>query len=111
MKDICAWTDNVYKNNANGLIQYALEKPYEEKDKIIMYLKNSNVIAYAAGIAKDVFSGKSIQGSLAYMSDGIFEWRSDIIYYADKYNLKLDDSFIEYVLNKIHEQFYNKSTS
>ncbi len=32
------------------------------------------------------------------MSDGKYEWRSDVIYYVDKYDMELPDEFIQHVL-------------
>lgn len=35
-----------------------------------------------------------------YYSDGKYEWNSAEIMYFEKYNLKLNDNFIQHVLNK-----------
>jgi len=32
------------------------------------------------------------------MNDGKYTWRSDVIYYFEKYNLKLPDEFVKEVL-------------
>lgn len=69
--------------------------PIEGKDKVLNYLKSGSVIAVAPGIPKDVLTGQKIPGDMTLQSDGEFEWRSEIAYYFDKYNLKLPDEFIE----------------
>jgi len=35
------------------------------------------------------------------MSDGKYQWRSDIIYYVEKYDLELPEEFVNYVLEQI----------
>ena len=79
------------------LIQSA---PCSKKEEILRHLKNGKEIAIAAGRARDIFTGKEIPGSLFAYSDGVFEWRSDEIYYFEKYNIKLEDEFIAHVLKK-----------
>lgn len=75
------------------------DTPITGKDKIIRHLRNGKSIAAAAGRARDVFTGEPIKGELLCLSDGEFEWRSDVIYYVDKYNLQLSGEFVEHVLN------------
>lgn len=37
------------------------------------------------------------------LEDDKYAWRSDLIYYFEKYNLKLDDDFIAHVMSKTSE--------
>ena len=45
-------------------------------------------------------TGKTINEELTFMTDGKYEWRSDIAYYVEKYNLRLSKDFEDYVLKK-----------
>lgn len=76
------------------------EREMEKKADILTYLKKVNVMAAAPGYAIDVFTGNRIQEPLYAYSDGEYIWRSDTIYYFDKYNLRLEDDFIEHVLKQ-----------
>ena len=70
------------------------------QQQIVEYLKQGKCIASAAGRAKDIFTGKTINEELTFMTDGKYEWRSDIAYYVEKYNLRLSKDFEDYVLKK-----------
>lgn len=72
---------------------------YEEKEKIIDYLKNGHVHMVTASLVKDVFTGKQTDIEKIFMDDGSYSWCSSIIYYVDKYNLKLPKEFEEHILN------------
>ena len=74
-------------------------EPVAEKQTILEYLKNGRKGATAAGFATDVITGERIPGEFCCFSDGKYGWRSDTIYYFEKYNLKLNDDFINDVLN------------
>ena len=75
-------------------------KPIKEKETVLKYLRNGKDTAAYAGIAKDILTGEEIPGQWLLLSDGVFEWSTDEIYYFEKYNIKLEDEFIEYVLKK-----------
>lgn len=77
------------------------DAPDKNKESILNYLKSGIVTAIAAGYANDVITGKGIDMPLEMMTDGVFAWRSDVIYYYQKYNMRLSDDFIEYVLEKL----------
>ncbi len=71
----------------------------ENKSKILNYLKNGRVIAAVPGIMMDVFTKANIVGVGEWVvrTDGIYEWDTLIIYYYEKYNLKLPKDFLEHI--------------
>lgn len=75
------------------------DTPLQNKSKILNHLKAGTVTAVAAGSAHDVLSGEVIDGELTLLTDGVYEWRSDILYYVDKYNVRLNDDFIQHVMS------------
>lgn len=97
MKQVCdvkkLFTDTEYIRGITS------DKPMKDKSKILQHLRSGTVTAAAAGHARDVFSGEVIDGELTYQTDGIYEWRSDIPYYVDKYNMQLNKDFVEYVMS------------
>ena len=87
----------IYKDEKNPSIYDLIqEEPIKNKEEVLEYLKKGKIVAYAPGRVKDVVSGKYIDGDLCCYTDGTYEWRSDTIYYFDKYNLRLDEEFILY---------------
>ena len=75
-------------------------KPYHGMKKVIDYLKNGQITYVTAMKNVDFYSGKTFSGFLCGMTDGQYSWNNALPYYIENYNLKLDDDFIEYVLNK-----------
>lgn len=81
---------SIYKNIS--------DTPIKRKEKILEHLKSGKVSAVAPSYIKDVIANKTVNKTLMMMNDGKYEWRSDVIYYFEKYNLKLSDDFIKEVL-------------
>ncbi len=104
MKDVCDIIKLSGDNGKQYLKSIISEKPRFNKDKILRHLKKGKVVAVAAGYAKDILTEQKINGEYTCMSDGVYVWRSDIIYYVERYNMKLYDDFEEYVTthNKTH---------
>lgn len=94
----------VYNNNELPSIMDLLEeKPIDNKEKVLNYLRNPKYqSAVAAGYAKDIFTGQRIPGEFCCCTDGKYGWRSDTIYYFDRYNMALPEEFIMHVLGKIN---------
>ena len=74
-------------------------KRYEGQDKIIQYLKNGKCTMASPGRAVDVITGEVIDIEVIFMNDGKYSWTSTLIYYVEKYNLRLPLEFEKYVLN------------
>ena len=96
----------IYKEFYNG--EYELpsirdaiyQDTVSNKRTLVSYLKKGKPFAAAPAINKDVLSGERIPGELLMLTDGVYEWRSDLVYYIEKYNLKLPDDFIKHVLDQ-----------
>lgn len=76
-----------------------INKPMKDKDKIIDYMKKCDVIAVAPGTLIDVIDNSTRISKVALMTDGKYEWRSDLIYYVEKYDMELPAEFIQHVLS------------
>lgn len=83
-----------------SLKDYFQNESYNEKDKIIKYLSNGKSVLASPEIHKDIVTGAKIPLKLEIMTDGKYTWSTEIIYYVDKYNLRLKKEFEEYVLNQ-----------
>lgn len=100
MKRICKDKEIFTHKNVNYIKSHCSPLPEEEKAIILNYLRHSTITAIAPGIAKDILTGETIDGPLTCMTDGVFEWRSDIIYYFEKYDIELSSAFLSYILGK-----------
>ncbi|MCH5299014.1 MAG: hypothetical protein J1E96_04540 [Ruminococcus sp.] len=69
--------------------------PHPDKEKILVFMKSADVKGVSPAILTDVISGERIKGELCFLASGNYNWRSDITYYFEKYNLKLPDDFVE----------------
>ncbi len=83
-----------------SITEYFEDSPYEGQDKIIEYLKTQGTCGYASGsFPKDFFTGEVICGVEEGLNDGEYSWVTSLIYYVEKYNLRLLPEFEQKVLN------------
>mgnify|MGYP001046517198 CR=1 FL=1 len=82
-------------------IKELINKPIKEKKKVIEYMKKCKVIGVAPAIVRDVINPENRIPELLLMTDGIYEWRSDIIYYVEKYDMELPEEFIQHILKQV----------
>lgn len=85
-------------NNLPSIYENISETPIKRKKEILDHLKSGEISAVAPSYIKDIISGKAINQELMMINDGKYTWRSDVIYYFEKYNLKLPDEFVKEVL-------------
>lgn len=88
----------IFGNDYPELRSLISANPIDGKAKVLRYMKKAKVIATAAGSAKDFLTGETIRQPLTCQSDGQYTWRSDIVYFFEKYNLELPEAFIQKVL-------------
>ena len=89
------------ENDVPSIKDLICDKPIVDKEKILKYLRSGTRGAVAAGYAKDVLTGDKIDGELCCYTDGKYAWRSDTVYYFEKYNIKLPEEFIKHALANI----------
>ena len=76
-------------------------KGIEHKKEICKYLRNGIVLAACGEVVKDVLHPeKGIAGTPDDMTDGKWIWPGDLAYYVENYDLKLDDEFINYMIEQ-----------
>jgi len=94
-------TCEVYKDNKYPSIKDLINKPIKEKIKIIEYMKNCKIEAASPAIVTDLINNKNKFTELYIMTDDKYAWRSDVIYYVEKYDMELPEEFIQHVLNQL----------
>ena len=76
------------------------DEPPKDKAKILRYLKSGKVGAMSPGYLYDRVNSEIILRNPTCYNDGTYAWRSDLIYYYEKYNVDLPEDFINHVLKK-----------
>lgn len=88
-------------NRLASIFDAVHDSPPPEKDKVLKYLKSGKAGAMSPSILYDrVSNGAGIIKNPVCYNDGVYAWRSDVIYYYEKYNIDLPDDFIKHVLRK-----------
>ena len=92
---------DVNEMNIVQLESITSDTPIEHKQEILMYLKSFPECAFTSQPVYDKFTKQNLDSVDNAITDGIYTWYKSEIYYFEKYNLKLNNDFIEYVLDKI----------
>lgn len=71
----------------------------EGKQKILKYLKSFHSDSAAGMSLVDEITGKTQKSGVEGFEDGLFYWDTREIYHFEKYNLELNEDFIQHVLN------------
>lgn len=87
--------------NTDELRSYFDKFENPNKQKILSYLKN-NLFESSCTTEKvfDYIENRSTNIPMVSYHDNRFYWDDREIYYFEKYNLKLNDDFIQYVLSR-----------
>jgi|GEM_PF-755286 len=92
------------KNEDYPSIYELINKPIKEKQKIIEYMKKAEILAVAPAAIRDVLNPEIRIPDLFLMGDGVYEWRSDIVYYLERYDLELPEEFLDHVFARLNTQ-------
>ena len=85
-----------------------LHKVIDNKEKICNYLRQGYILAACGRVVSDVvYPEKGVIGTPDDMTDGMWMWPADLVYYVENYNLLLDNAFIKYMAE--HEWSISKN--
>ncbi len=76
------------------------KSPIDSKKKVLSYLKSFPECAYTSAPVFDAFNSKKVYDADNARTDGKYTWYESEIYHFEKYNLKLNEDFIQHVLNR-----------
>lgn len=91
----------IYDMSRSELETATSSKELPEKKKVLEYLKSFEKCAYTTQPVIDGFTGEKLDCIDDARSDGVYRWYESEIYHFEKYNLKLNDDFIQHVLNRL----------
>lgn len=96
-KDICNYREFDSDNNYPS-VRSAIGDKNENKDKILSYLNHFEQIVAITRPITDYISGEDKRESVYGYTDGGYWWTNEQVYHFEKYDMKLNDDFIKYVL-------------
>lgn len=74
------------------------------KAELLSFFSSIPADAVAAGHLTDIFTGKEIKSvDLCYFENGQWWWTTRDIYHFNKYDMKLDGDFCDYVLKQVSQ--------
>lgn len=83
-----------------SLLDSISDAPIVEKDKVLKYLKNGNDAGVRCSAVHDIVGNFSTGETIHRYTDGEFVWDSSEIYHFEHYNIKLNEEFINKVLEE-----------
>lgn len=83
----------------NSVLDNISNTPIVQKDKILYYLKKFEWDAIRCSTLNDFVAKKLLTPSVWYYTDGEYGWDDEEIYHFEKYNMKLNQDFIDKVLS------------
>lgn len=101
-KSIADYSDekgNIIEEQLKSLLHF----PNPNKSDISEYLKNpKHTITYSSAPIVDVIAKEIVHIPLCTIIGEEYAWDTEDIYYFEKYDLKLKDDFVKYVLSQIN---------
>lgn len=75
-----------------------IHKSKLNKDKIVKYLQSGIVLAACGSVVEDIINPQNgIIGTPDDLTDGTWMWPADLSYYVERYDLKLDEEFLDHM--------------
>ena len=79
---------------------YISESSYPNQGQVISFLKNGEVEFVQHSRDRDIFTGELIPYEVRIMSDEEFCWSSVLVWYVERYNLRLPKEFEAHILDR-----------
>ena len=69
----------------------------ENSCEILGYLREGKIKGMIMGFVPDLLSESKIRIPASILTDGEWCWTEDLIYYVEKYNLRLSEEFVRHM--------------
>ena len=87
--------------NGPTLKEHANKLDRKTADIVEKYLESGYLIAPMLFTCKDILgSGEYITGCCSLLSDGLWSWRRDLIFYVRRHRVDPGDEFVTYVMSQ-----------
>jgi hypothetical protein len=75
--------------------------PHPREGDIVRYLRQGHAMATSPILVEDALDPERPPiGTLQILTDGKWEWPSDLAYYVDRYHVRLPDDFVEHMASQ-----------
>lgn len=92
---------SIDKLSSEEFLWFCSPLPIDKKKQILQYLKSiTTPNAFTSQPVIDKLTNKETKKIDNAFTDGEYVWYASEVYHFEKYDLKLNDDFIEYVLNR-----------
>ena len=82
---------------SESIKDYISSDELSNKNEMMAYLDSGICLAYSCGYSNDILNPEKRIGIVPdILTDGRYLWHRNIIYYVDKYNLRLPKEFLDY---------------
>lgn len=85
-------------DSSYATIKEVIGKSISEKKKILQYLKSFEPDCAAGMLLVDEITGEETSNGVMGYEDGMYYWDTREIYHFEKYDMELQNDFIEYVM-------------
>jgi hypothetical protein len=86
--------------------EFMSDKPWPDQDKMLEYLRSGHILALPMGAsltdwfdrprkANPIINGQ-VEGGTTPMGDGVWFWCAGLIYFVEKYNVRLPQEFVQH---------------
>ena len=101
MKEITSYKE-ITENPDDMSIKSGINYFCDKKQEVLDYFKKYNIpdIVTACGITDFITGEEFHRESIKCFNDGVYCWSNLEIYHFEKYDLKLNDDFIQHVLKQ-----------
>ena len=100
MKEICNVSEFTGDANYPVIKSLISDVSIPEKAIISKYLKSFTPDCASGMSLTDEITGEDLNSGVSGYEDGMYYWDTRHIYQFEKYNLKLNDDFIKFVLSR-----------
>lgn len=88
----------------NGSLKANIQKEADYDKSIVMqYIESFKKSAICARDTVDPISKRMICHTTEFYNDGEYEWSESLIYFIDKYNVKLPKGFVEKAISYVNQ--------
>lgn len=96
--------DKLDANEKMKIGEYISSVEHDQKSVILQYLKNGKDAGVTCSSVFDYVKKEYIPQTIHLYTDGEFFWNDEDIYYFEKYNLQLNEEFINKMLQSTAKQ-------
>ena len=98
MKFITSYAE-INERSSESLLDHIKVIPEKRKSKILAYLKSGTPRGVRCASVYDYVENESTFDTIHVFTDGEYRWDSQEIYHFEKYNIALNEQFVEKVLS------------